>query len=155
MPLVAALLVGHLARAQAGWVTARGYEGVIFAQEHSVSPAPDLPGARFTPTRAEVAAAEAILARQLAAANAGAPEQGGGCPLIHRRTRAYWRQYVGFVNGQGQKVIWVNLLWKDPARRSALAQHVVQVLDGCSYYWNVKVNLLTGRLYELRINGRA
>ena len=76
------------------------------------------------------------------------------CPIIHEKLQKYVRQYVGFVNMKGQKIIWVNCLWNKSLEERA-GKDVIIVDDGCSYFWDVEVNLNTGELANLMINGSA
>jgi hypothetical protein len=82
--------------------------------------------------------------------------QVGNCPVIHKKLSKYKRQYVGTKTENGDKVIWINFIWsKDKDALVKLSEEIIIVLDGCSYYWSVKVNLTTGKLFDLSINGSA
>ena len=76
-------------------------------------------------------------------------------PIIHENLPKYRRQYVGNINKKGQKIIWINFLWTKENDESRLAKDVLYVDDGGSYYWNIKVNIVTEELTDLMINGVA
>jgi hypothetical protein len=79
-----------------------------------------------------------------------------GCPVIHKKLTKYKRQYVGIINQNGDMVVWVNFIWaKDKDSIKKLGDEIIIILDGCSYYWNVKVNLSSENLFDLSINGPA
>jgi hypothetical protein len=65
----------------------------------------------------------------------------------------YKRQYVPYINEQGQKMVWVNCLcssgYQDWRTR------VISVLDGGKYFFNVKVNLSDATYAEFMVNGSA
>jgi hypothetical protein len=65
----------------------------------------------------------------------------------------YNRQYMAIINENAEKEVYVNCFynrnsehWKD--------NHII-VMDGGSYYFNVKLNLTKLIYYDLRVNGRA
>jgi len=138
-------------------IQGKGFEGYIFLKDQSISPLTfDDLKERFTPSEQEIAAAEQLIKAQLIKINQPLINQGRNCPIIHKNLDKYKRQYVGYINAQGEKVIWVNFIWgKRRDLLSGLNKGVITVLDGCSYYWNIKVNISKGTLYALQINGVA
>jgi hypothetical protein len=58
------------------------------------------------------------------------------------------------VNTKGERILWVNFIWHKKVG-SQLSKEIISVLDGCSNYWEVKINLSTGEVYDLFINGLA
>ncbi|WP_400192187.1 hypothetical protein [Hymenobacter sp. B81] len=153
------VLNSTLSQAQVGppeWVRGRQYRGVIFGTEYSIARATGLRDARYRPTAQEVAVAERLLRQQLKALNSGLSSQGGGQPVIHRSLGRYRRQYFGLINASGEKVIYINCVWgRDAYATASLGSALVTVLDGGSQYWNVKVNLTRGVVYDLAVNGVA
>ncbi|MBE8719146.1 hypothetical protein, partial [Sphingobacterium pedocola] len=78
----------------------------------------------------------------------------------------YKRRYFGYIDANGDKIIFVNCLWEKKAVRDFTDKifHKASddttwktdkkiVLDGCSYYWNIKVNLTSKALFDLYVNG--
>jgi hypothetical protein len=120
---------------------------------------------KFTPTRKELALAEQILKEQIEKANQPRVNQFGRKEYIHRNLNKYFRQYVGFINGNGDRVIHINLYWDKYTvfdrlkgywdERLDFTSDYAVVLDGGSRYWNVNVNLTTKSLYNLWVNGVA
>jgi hypothetical protein len=65
----------------------------------------------------------------------------------------YKRQYVPSINAKGEKEVWVNCFcghWD-----SKWKEKIIRVEDGGSCYFNVTVNLTTGKYYEFKVNGVA
>jgi len=61
------------------------------------------------------------------------------------------RQYVAFINEEGEKEVWVNCfcdMWGENWRKE-----IIQVDDGGNCYFNLKINLTTGKYYDLIANG--
>jgi len=65
----------------------------------------------------------------------------------------YKRQYIAVTNIKGEKEVWVNCFcgtwdrdWK---------KNLIFVLDGGNCYFNLKINLTTGKYYEFMVNGHA
>src|SRR5688572_21668365 len=65
----------------------------------------------------------------------------------------YKRQYVPVLNAKGEKEVWINCFcntWNSDWKKNVIFVH-----DGGNCYFNVKVNLTTGKYYELIVNGEA
>lgn len=138
-------------------VEGSGFEGYIFPESYDNTLMHIEDGKqRFTPTIADINKAEKIIKEQLVCLNKQRVNQVDGCPTIHKKLKKYVRQYIGVVNSEGEKVIWVNFIWKDKTENlPQLDQEIGVVLDGCSYYWNLKVNLDSKEAYDLQVNGVA
>ncbi|WP_295666825.1 hypothetical protein [uncultured Mucilaginibacter sp.] len=68
----------------------------------------------------------------------------------------YVRQYFGYVNEKGEKIILVNSFYQYShiyADRKYWLKQMVNVYDGGKAFWHVKVNLHTEQLFDLYING--
>lgn len=136
-------------------VKGKGYEGYIFDETHFVMVSVQQQKSRYTPTKDDVAAAEKLLKEKLPSINKGRVNQIRSCPVIDKKLKRYKRQYVGFINDKGEKILWINLIWVKRVTESELSKDIVSVQDGCSYYWNVKINVTTGEVFDLRVNGRG
>jgi hypothetical protein len=131
------------------------FEGYIFSKNYNgILPLGNFK--RFTPSESDVENAEKILKKQIRSLNVDLLNQVDGCPVIHKKLTKYKRQYVGIINQNGDMVVWVNFIWaKDKDSIKKLGDEIIIILDGCSYYWNVKVNLSSENLFDLSINGPA
>ena len=110
-----------------------------------------IPGKRFTPTRKEVENAEAALAIQLKELNKPLVNQYKS-PVIHKKLSKYKRQYFGYINESGKRILFINSFWNKKEFGYWLASKI-DVLDGGSYYWNIKFDIDTQKFFNLYING--
>ncbi|RLD81287.1 MAG: hypothetical protein DRJ10_06365 [Bacteroidetes bacterium] len=136
-------------------IEGKGFKGHVFNKDHFVMISIRDQASRYTPTNDDIIKAEELLANNLEKINKPLINQGGDCPIIHKKLKKYIRQYVGFINKDGEKIIWINFIWKDKVDKNKLSQDIYTILDGCSYYWNIKVNLDKQELFDLNINGSA
>ena len=118
---------------------------------------------RWTPNASDIQLAENILKAEIKKANKNKPNQMDGCPIIHRHLSDYFRQYVGLINDKGHKVIHINMAWdkftlKDKivgnsdSRLDFKSDYSI-TMDGCSYYWDVSVDLDHKKLFGFGVNG--
>ena|SRR5690606_7872301 len=140
-----------------GYIKGKKFEGHIFSKEYApLTMRFKEAKKRYTPTEQDISKAEKIIKDQVVNINQPLVNQGGNCPIIHSNLSKYKRQYIGYVDERGDKIVWVNfIIRKDKEKISRLSKDVIIVLDGCSNYWNIKVNLNKEKLFELRINGSA
>ena len=114
-----------------------------------------IPGQRFTPTRQEIEKAEFVLNNNLQDLNKDLVNQ-SSTPIIHKNLNKYKRQYFGYIDKNGDRILLINCFWskdKDESDRWLTSRIIVH--DGGSYYWNVKFNLDKNILFDLDINGYA
>jgi len=116
----------------------------------------------FTPSSEEILKAESILKLRIKETNTLMLNQGENCPIIHKNLMNYFRQYIGRINQQGERIIMINMLWNKHSLwkrtiddRIEYRKGYYYVLDGCSYYWCVSVNLTTEKLENFSVNGNA
>ena len=102
----------------------------------------------------DIVLAEQLLKKNLNSLNERKINQGEGCPNIQKKLRKYYRQYFGFQNRNGERIVWINLFWDKSLIQQAQSE-IIMVHDGCSYYWNIEVNLTKGTLSNLHINGKG
>ncbi|GAB3648725.1 hypothetical protein GCM10027594_24160 [Hymenobacter agri] len=121
---------------------------------------------RFTPSLAEVEIAENLLRHQLKAINKRRPNQQAGNPVLHRNLSKYFRQYVGFIDKNSDKIIHVNFHWNryniidrmnnyiyfNDSRIDYESDYSI-VMDGGSYYWGINANITQRKLTDLSVNG--
>lgn len=137
-------------------IKGKGFKGYVFDKEHFVLMTIDDQSKRYTPDKQDVFLVENLIKNRLKGINTSLENQGGEYPLIHKSLKKYVRQYVGFVTKGGERVIWVNFIWKSSENdEERLSKDIVTPLDGCSHYWNIKVNLDKEEVFDLNINGSA
>ncbi|MBN2894135.1 MAG: hypothetical protein JXL97_19850 [Bacteroidales bacterium] len=114
-----------------------------------------IPGQRFTPTRQEIDKAEIALQNDLKTLNKELENQ-SSTPIIHKNLHKYKRQYFGYIDKNGDKILLINGFWSnDKKDDNVWLSGRIEVFDGGSYYWNVKFNLNKNVLFDLDINGYA
>lgn len=142
------------------YVKGDSFEGVVFSKDFVFPFLSNQAGdRRFTPSAEDIEAAEGLLAKDLKTMNVLQLNQGGGKgPIIHENLNRFVRQYYGYINECGEKVVFISCLLK--ANYSALNKAVpnwlkgaVVVLNGGSNYWQVQANLNKPSLFNLEING--
>ena len=114
-----------------------------------------LPEKRFTPTKAQVDIAELELRTNLKEINSKKVNQ-TSTPIIDKNLKKYRRQYFGYIDGNGDEILIINSFWKNRKdKNQGWLNDYIRVLDGGSYYWEVKYNITKGKLFELYVNGYA
>ena len=110
---------------------------------------------RFTPSKADIDSAESYLHLGLKRLYRRLPSvsfiKG---PNIYRNLKNYARQYFGYVIKNHEKIILVNSFWdKYEINDPDWLQNYYHVYDGGNYYWNIKINLTTHKLFDFGVNG--
>ncbi|MGB3180491.1 MAG: hypothetical protein WBB45_03830 [Cyclobacteriaceae bacterium] len=130
------------------------YKGIIL--DKNVDIFVDDKEAWFKPTVNEVKKAEQLINNQIQKLNKDKLNQGyEKCPIIEKNFTKYVRQYIGYINTSGERIILVNMLWAQDIDYEGLDNDYILVFDGCSHYWKVKVNLSSDKIFDLEINGSA
>ncbi|MEI3796510.1 MULTISPECIES: hypothetical protein [unclassified Chitinophaga] len=137
-------------------VSGQTVKGYIFPEKQAVpSYIYEEAKGRFTPTRQEIVQVEAIITRELKKMNDSLGVQFRDIGTIYHHLDAYLRQYVGFIDPLGNKVIWVNFVRAERRHEERLEKFAIEVSDGGANYWNVKVDLTENNTFGLRVNGRG
>ena len=76
--------------------------------------------------------------------------------LLDRKPEDYNKQFVGFIDANGDKIIWANCFCKgSDSFFKDWKNKVVIVNDGGSCFFNVKINITKNTYYDLMVNGYA
>lgn len=132
----------------------KGYQGYIFDTSYLVLKSILNQERKIELSCNDLVMAEQLLKKNLKSLNEKKINQGKGCPNINKKLCKYYRQYFGFKNKNGESIIWINLFWNKSLIKQAQTE-IISVHDGCSYYWNIEVNLSKGILSNLNINGKG
>jgi len=73
--------------------------------------------------------------------------------MRNRNLSSYYRQYVAVINSHGEKEVWVNCFCA--VDDNGWTNHIVQVDDGGSCYFNLKINLTRKKYSMFGTNGLA
>jgi hypothetical protein len=127
------------------------FDAAIFPKGHQDF----ISGNRFTPSREEIELAELALENELEKLNKRLENQ-SSTPIIHKNLSKYRRQYFGYIDENGHRILLINCFWS--ARKGisdGWLEGRIMVLDGGSYFWNIKYDLDEKKLFDLSVNGYA
>jgi hypothetical protein len=71
-----------------------------------------------------------------------------------KNSSKYYKQLVPIINAKGEKEVWVNCFC-NASEKSYWKKSIVLVMDGGSCYFNLKINLTKGTVYDFIVNGMA
>ncbi|MBE9582917.1 hypothetical protein IM792_00510 [Mucilaginibacter sp. JRF] len=141
------------------YVIGDGFEGVIFDGTFK-SGSKFNNFTRFTPKGKDVLSAENILKNFIYDKK---KLNNSDDQFIRNNLQKYLRQYTGYINEKGEKVIHINALWKESVlyfeqpiagyKTIKWTEAYSYVNDGGHHYWQVKVNLSTGEVFNYWVNG--
>ena len=139
------------------------FRGTLFRKEYDIVSTRSI--YRFTPTIEEIEKVEKLLRQQIKSINEKRTNQGSNCPVIHKHIQDYFRQYVGLIDSNNNKVVHINFLWDRADRISPFKKKKDSTLDyetdyqtmydGCSHYWIISINLVTEKVIQFSVNGPA
>lgn len=131
--------------------------GVIFSADYKYYSFDNLK--RFTPSFSEISELEILLSRHIKKINSNRLNQGNQS-LIHRNLKKYKRQYIGYFDEKGERVIYVKFLWKGYQYFDDNGKEIeiwktqwLEIFDGGSSYWQIKYNPDLKIFSDLAVNG--
>lgn len=133
-------------------VSGSNYHGYAFPNDWDVDVTVEGQDGRFTPEDADIAKAEKLMQKKIAYLNRFHENQEGKVPIIDEHLRKYERQYLGFTDIHGYRIIFINAIWDSKFKGNALGRDIVRTTGGGPYYWSVKVNIDTEKVYGLEVN---
>lgn len=69
--------------------------------------------------------------------------------------REYIRQYFGFLDENGHKIVYINLIRRRSAKQFSMSTEYVSVYDGGDDFWNILIDLNEEKVINYNINGVA
>lgn len=141
---------------EAKFIKGTNYCGYIFFVTHNCMVGIEDQVSKYMPNDKVVEDFESELRNEVIVMTDSLVDQGKGCPDIKRKLQKYCRQYFGFTNSVGERVLYVNFVW------SKSGDHIMKKIDnewigvygGCARYWNIKYNVSNNKFYDLRVNER-
>ncbi|GAA4315108.1 hypothetical protein GCM10023149_11570 [Mucilaginibacter gynuensis] len=140
------------------YVKGENFDGVIFSEKYAVENLYELKGhKRFTPSIKEILSTEKLLASDLNSFKY--------ChDFVVANLSKYTRQYLGYINYRGEKMIYINAAWKpdlfhiranreSPLKKKTWYNQIVLVEDGGHYFWNASLNLSQQKIITFTTNG--
>jgi hypothetical protein len=135
------------------YVKGNDFEGVIFSKEKSIDTYQVSATERFTPSPGDIILIERLLHKNLDTCLNSWKE----ARYVHSRLKKYIRQYIGYINQKGERIVYINAFIRDPnfINKKEWLDHIPIVEDGGNSFWRIKINLNTHQLFEFGINGVA
>jgi hypothetical protein len=135
-------------------VNGERFKGVIFSADYELPIFDHADKSRFTPIVEEVMKFEKELERRIKEINKNRPNQGRHYgPIIDKNLSKYSRQYAGFINDKGERMIHAGLNWK--RNDETWKTDFILVFDGGSYHWTIRYNLDKDDFFYFGVNGIA
>ncbi len=131
------------------------YEGVIFCANCPENLKDDK-AYRWSPTEEDIALAEKLIKKYIVRSVEKKHRMLNqiSTPIVHQNFDKYYRQYLGYIDKRGRKILYVNCFWKDKENQfPGWKRKYVKVLDGGSYYWQINVNLKKKKCFDYSVNG--
>ncbi len=112
---------------------------------------------KFTPTEEEIG-----IAKELSKDYIDSLDQNRDTKIVKQYGKLlkyndsdYFRQYVGYVDGNGNRIVFINAACKSYGQKSDLNKNWVFVLDGGSCFYQIKVDLTNKKCIDFSVNGVA
>ena len=146
-------------------VKSRKYKGVVFLKNANCFMCLQEKN-KFSPSLIDIETAEKILKNGIRDINKPLTNQADRCPTIHKNLQNYRRQYFGYTDENGDKIIFINFIWSRYTIFDRMKGEIknegekwkserIFVLDGGSFYWEIKINLDKENLFDFYVNGIA
>jgi hypothetical protein len=141
------------------------FEGVIFHENYFQHPndSSEIKIKRFTPSNEDILLLESVLKKQIKN-----KQYKGDKKYIFANLKEYKRQYIGYFNDKGEKLIYVNCFpidedWamqkaKEGGKTLKIPKwytNLFQVFDGGKSFWQAHVNLNMKKIIDMSVNGVA
>jgi hypothetical protein len=153
--LLSFLLTGSVYGQEFPLIKEKGFTGYVCPKECVVLKSIKDEKERYTPSTQDIENAENILLLNKTYLKEKQTTSARGNPAIYKNLPKYIRQYVGFINSSGDKIIWINFILKKEIKYYKPNQDIVHVNDGGSSYWSINVNVNKGYLSNMDINGEG
>lgn len=124
-------------------VVTQDFEGVVFsAEKKAFSWELEESSTYWTPGHAEIVHTESLISSYLKE----------NAPVIYSKLKTYKRQYAGFVR-DGRKCAFANFFCNDHGVEWKIEELIVK--DGGDCYFQIKIDLIQNRCFDLHINGQT
>lgn len=132
------------------------YKSIIRLENGDTIPGPPLSENMWKPSIKDVEYAEKKIKKYVTKKSKRMLEGGQGYeryPIIYQNFDKYVRQYYGTYNKKGQKILEVNFLWREYAYETEWKCVRLMIFDGCSFYWDISVNMNKKKCFDYWVNG--
>ena len=104
----------------------------------------------FTPDKSEIK-----IAKKQEICYLDSLEKANKKKLFSHKKNRYFRQYLGYIDNKGDKIILINVFCENNYSKEDLTRIWKIVLDGGECYYQIEVNLNTKKCFKFSINGDA
>lgn len=150
--MVNGLVFNIYAQQEAKFYRGKCFKGYIFDSSYLLFKSIAQQKGRTQLSSDDIDVAEKILKMNLTSLNNNNLNQSAHCPNIEKNYNKYVRQYFGFFNKKGEKIVWINFFLEKEFNKRAKYE-LISVSDGCSNFWNVEINITQEKVSNLKING--
>lgn len=151
-------------------ITSSDFEGVIFFEKYKgeydvYDTAEYKKNSWYTPTVKDIESTEKVLVSELK--NKAKTKKGkyNDAKIVFNELKSSYRQYIGYINPQGEKLICINGFPDDegwakersrkPPYNLVWYQDIFRVFDGGPSFWHITINLTTKKIIFFGVNGIA
>lgn len=145
-------------------VIGNDFEGIIFRENYHQrsGDTAELRIKKFTPSQEDVYAAEVFLRDQIKD-----KINQGDKKYIFSNLKKYRRQYLGYLNDKGEKIVYINcfpvdLDWADKKIKNEKQVNITTwydslfyVFDGGKSFWQIHINITKKKIISMSVNGLA
>ena len=132
-------------------IKGRKYEGYSFPKEFYLEGFPPASN-RYTLSDTDIYRAEEILLKNIPYLIT--PCSSHKVKLRKVRLHKYYRQYVGYIDGNEQILVHINFISKDTITSiKELSEDLIMIVDGGGSYWEMIINITTGKVISIKQNG--
>jgi hypothetical protein len=74
----------------------------------------------------------------------------------HSKQSEFYKQYISIRNKENEKIVWINCISrKDEYLNDRWKNEILEVNDGGEYFFQMKINLTKGIVFDFYVNGEA
>jgi hypothetical protein len=108
---------------------------------------------KFTPTIEEIEIAKQLAKHHIDSLEQNRDKKYG--KLLDFKDSDYYRQYIGYIDDKGNRIIFINAVCGSYAQKRNLNNVWIFVFDGGSCFYQIKVNLKSDKCFDFSVNGVA
>lgn len=151
------LLITSNSFAQNTLIKGKNFEGCIFVKEEFVPVNVPNEKSRYTPDSSDIFIAEKYLRDSIKHVIQTLKKQPDmkRKRITKRYLKKYYRQYVGFLNKNNEKVIWINFIRSVKSETPDYSREIIWIYDGGSNNWNLLINIDTGEVSNMTITSNG
>lgn len=151
-------------------VSGDSFEGIIFCEKYKgrydvYDTSEYKKNNWYTPTFTDIESTEKVLLTELKKESQTKKEKYSVAKIVFNELKTSYRQYIGYINPQGEKLIcingfpneedWAKKKSTEPPYNPVWYNHIFKVFDGGPSFWHITINLTTKKIVFFGVNGIA